>query len=240
MGFQLRKDLKKFLPFLFSSLLFSGLALGIGKEQVGVLAFFYHFCIVASLGISAISFLWALMMTWTNFYHSFYSAQAYLIRTLPLSRSAIFTGVLVDGILYDFCAGMLLGANILLVFGTELDLVFQEYGNLAALFLGACFCQLLTYQACGYAGIYLGFKRLTSKWGFSVLFGFLLYYALEILIVGGLFGYLSLRGYLNVEVLSLEEIKRLLQAILIGYILVLIPLFIFLYVSIRKGVDTDQ
>lgn len=240
MGFQLRRDLKKFLPLLFSSLLFAGLALWIGKEHIGFLAFLYNFCIVASLGISAISFLLALLMTWMNFYHSFYSAQAYLTRTLPLSRPALFTGVLLDGIVYDLCAGLILGINLWLVGQNVWEPFVQDYSHLIALFLGACFCQLLTFQACGYAGIYLGFKRLSNKWGFSVLFGFLLYYALELLIVGGLFGYLSLSGSFDFEVLELEDMNVFLQASVGMYVCVLIPLFLFLYRSMDKGVDTDQ
>lgn len=200
--------------------------------------------VISGVGMITYSFVYS----WLNFYNTEYSDKAYLIRTLPVKRTVIFDSVLITSILY------LLVSFGVFIFSVYLCMpenvrqsvaqLIKELGNnksILLLIVSGAFLQMLFGVQCGFCGMLFGMKQKNSRIGWSILFGILIYYISELLIVGTIFLVFLATGnnFFESEVIALEQGKQLLTALVSTYILLNGLFYLFERKLLSKGVDVD-
>lgn len=208
---------------------------------------FFGICMIAIIFLLIAITLICFLNAWKKIISCFFNKQAHLIRTLPLSRSQIFWTQMVFQLLFTIfitlllcCLGWLLMKSyqaklILEINGDDIEQQFVRY------FIPLFLIQIFLYFINGTTGILLGFKRPNSKISWSILFGVVIYYALQLIDVGAFFLYFFAQGY-NLETLDNASGDVVKQILLVISILMLVSSLILVFIDyrmVKKGIDVD-
>lgn len=167
------------------------LAVGAGHIDIPVFHIVSIILMIASILLISALFLVAFLLYFQSILNCLYNRQAGLIRLLPLERSQIYWTLVVCALTISAIGTAIFGAWFLCIANADIipDMMDVFYGQdqLVVGLLLAFFCQTCVVLITGMSAILLGYSRKSSKLGFSILFGFVIYYVLEFVMVGLIF-----------------------------------------------------
>lgn len=195
----LKYDLKSILKFL---IIFYGLAIFFGL----LTRLFFNFdnsfmltLIAKILSGTAISMMVSslinnVMRLWVRFTNNFYKDESYLTHTLPVNKRTLYTSKILCSVITFFVTALVIFLTIFVAYYSKenieilknfLDPIIKGLNinvvRVVVSFVIIIFLEILNMLQAGYTGIILGHKFNSNKIGFSVLFGFITYIALQII-----------------------------------------------------------
>lgn len=200
--------------------------------------------VVAGAGMIVYSFIYS----WMNFYNSEYSDKAYLIRTLPIKRTSIFDAVFITSVFYITVSVCIFLLAVYLCMPEDLRNILSDMLNslgenkyMLLMIAAGALMQMIFGLQCGFTGMLFGMKRKNSRIGWSILFGILIYYICELIMVGSIFAVFLTTGnnFFESEVITIQQGKQLLSSLVIVYIIINVLFFFYNRSQIAKGVDVD-
>ncbi len=141
-----------------------------------------------------------LMRLWVYFKGNLYGDEGYLMHTLPVPRKCLYTSKFLMGLITLIASTVVIVATMAIAWLTPES--FEGLKNLLApmaeildstaikivlLMIFVVFLEIFVMLISGYTGIILGFKKLTNRVGWSVLFGFICYIVIQLIILAGMF-----------------------------------------------------
>ena len=198
-----------------------------------------------------------LMRIWVRFNQNFYGDESYLTHTLPIEKKTLYLSKFLSSIITLFSSIAVIVLSFFIAYGTK-DLV-NLVGNLLNSFskslntktyiiifalIVILFIEFLNALQCGFTGIILGHRRNSSKIGFSIIFGFLIYLAsqsfvLIVTLIFALFNDKFMNLFLTKEAVDINTLKAVILIAIISYLIVIIVDFILNLKLFKKGVNVD-
>ena len=141
-----------------------------------------------------------LMRAWVYFKGNLYGDEGYLMHTLPVARRDLYASKLLMGLITLTVSTVVIVATIAIAWLTPES--FEGLKNILApmaevldstviemvlLMIFVVFLEVFVMLISGYTGIILGHKKLSNRTGWSVLFGFICYIAIQLVILAGMF-----------------------------------------------------
>lgn len=164
-----------------------------------VLQFLNGMLLVLGVGLPLICLLMNCVQNWMQTNRNFFQDEAYLIQTLPMKRRAILDAQLLSTLtsslvsyafvilsLWVWWQSASKTAGLILPEGSE-----RQLQNFVMAMAAACLMQYLFITVCGLSGLFLSANRKQSRLGWAVLYGVLLYYGVQLVMIVIAFGLLS-------------------------------------------------
>lgn len=153
------------------------------------LRFLHEFAQGATFGFSFGMFINANMRMWAKYRYSIYGDESYLIHTLPLKRSTVWTAkflasviiLLLSGLVFIICAIAILPFSDYIAAWGERDISFWV---ITIIFCISVFLQFLFIMQAGLTGLTLGFLHNNNPMAHSVIYGIGIYLLGGILLIG--------------------------------------------------------
>ena len=143
-----------------------------------------------------------MLRSWVRFRDSFYKDEAYLTHTLPVTKSALYDSKLLQTLIFFLVGFVISVASLFIAYYTPETWAFvkayvrsitvglqMSMPFFVTVFIVIVFLELFNAIQCGFLGIILGHKRNSCKIGYSVLYGFLIYLAVQTVVLGMVFSY---------------------------------------------------
>ena len=198
-----------------------------------------------------------LMRLWVRLKNHFYSDEAYLTHTLPISKSTLYLSKIITAVITVFSSVGVIGLTLFVAYYSKenIDLlksiilpIADAYeSNITTIFLAfllVLFVEFAVILQAGFTGTILGHRMNSMKTGFSVLFGFAAYictqiFALLVIFIFSLFN----EGVMNLFITnSMVDINVIKTVIYLAIALYSIIFFILCFINIKlfkKGVNVD-
>lgn len=223
-----------------------------------ILSIIGQICSGATISMLCSSLINNTMRFWIRFKEKLYGDESYLTHTLPVSKTQIYLSKVLTTLITLTATLLVIIACVFIAYYSKSNLQFiknlfdqgkdifkGEFIPLIIIFLIIVFIQLNNMILCGFSGIITAHKlHLTSKTGMSVIYGFIYYFAIQIITLLSLF----IIALFNKDILSLfqsntleniQTIKILIYVLSLTYLIVY---FILNYINIyllKKGVNVD-
>ena len=262
LGKLLKYDLKnifKFLIIFYSLALFFGTLTRIffSIENSMVMNIIGQVCSGTAISMMFSILINNLMRMWVRFKHNLYGDESYLTHTLPIKKQTLYLSKILTAIITLFVSIIVVGLTLFIAYYSKENMeliknmllpVAEAYGStiikmlLALLFV--FFLEFANILQAGYTGIILGHKMNNGKTGFSVLFGFGVYIATQILAVLGIFVFALFNSdimnfFYTTTIINVDVIKTIIYLAMVIYTLILILLYITNTKLFKKGVNID-
>lgn len=189
LGKLLKYDLKanfKFLSIFYVLALISAVLTRICFSNAETLAVQILGYVFNGLTISMIANILInnLMRVWVYFKKNLYGDEGYLMHTLPVKRRDLFASKYLMGFL------TMLGSTLVVIVTLAIAYLTPESFEMIKVWLSGMeemiipmtlliFLEFLAMILAGFLGIITGHRKLTNRTGFSVLFGFVFYLAMQ-------------------------------------------------------------
>lgn len=150
---------------------------------------------------AAISFMFSAVINnmfacWRRFNGHLYGDESYLTHTLPIEKKTIYVSHFLNAIITIFTSVLASFTGCVIMFYSEgnmemLRVIMKGMADsydgtplgMVLLFAGLIFSQMIFIVQTGYKGLVLGHRAENGKMGKSVLCGFLIYFAVQVLIL---------------------------------------------------------
>ena len=156
-------------------------------------------CVIAMIANIIIN---VMMRSWVRFRDSLYKDEAYLTHTLPVTKQDLYNSKLLQTLIF-FLVGFIVSLITLFIayytpetwqtikgFIRKITVGFNmSVAYFITLSIVIIFLELFNAIQCGFLGIIMGYRRNSSKLGFSVLFGFVAYLVSQSVVLGLVFVY---------------------------------------------------
>ena len=200
----------------------------LGQISVGCM-----FSIVASILINT------MMRSWIRFRDSIYKDEAYLTHTLPVTKNNIYNSKFIQTLVFFVVGFLIILLSLFITYYTktrwlELKNIINsitmglEFNTIIFIicFLTIVFLEVFNAIQCGFLGIILGYKRNSSKIGFSVLFGFIAYLlsqsiVLLLVFIVGLFDSSIMNLFTSNVLLNTTSLKLLIFLAILFYLVII-------------------
>lgn len=177
--------------------------------MVGLLGSISAGCMISMIVSVVIN---TMMRSWVRFRDFLYKDEAYLTHTLPVTKRQLYDSMFLRTLIF-FVIGfaVCIAALFVTYYTPETWRAIREYIRaittgmnmsppfFVCIFLVIVFLELFNAIQCGFIGIILGHGRDGGRVGFSVLYGFLIYLAVQVAVLGMVFVY----GFFDSSVMEL-------------------------------------
>ena len=222
---------------------------------VNILAHISSGCMFSMIGSVLIN---TMLRSWVRFKDSLYKDESYLTHTLPVTKNELYNSKFILTLVFFFVGfvvslvGLFIAyyskdnwvvlTNFVKSITTGLNITTMFFIVMAIILI---FLEVFNAIQCGFLGIILGYRMNNGKTGFSVLFGFLAYLAIQTLILALVFAYglfdssvmeLFKTGSINIDV---EAFKVLAIITSILYTLFITAMNIVCRKILNKGVNVE-
>lgn len=239
---KIRIQMKTLLPVMGVSLVISALWAVFGNMDAMWAQMFSRFLMAAALICCILPLLGSILLSWMDFYNSFYGSRSYLIRTLPFSRDQIYFSCLLSdlicliiSVLWIVCT--LWGGAALAAGFEEVRALVDSTDGILWLFVFAMLLQVIFIELCGIGGGIFGYRMNSSKLACSVGYGILIYFIGNLLMSVPLFGLIfQLDGS---EAVTIAQMKQVLWLIAGLYLVINAVLIGMQAVLIRGRTDVE-
>jgi hypothetical protein len=203
-----KKDFKKdirWLSILFiSTIAIAGLSRGCKELGENILFFkiltIFFDSVFYSLLVNII--LQPFLRSFLNFTKSFYSDEAYLTHTLPVTKNELYNSKFIQTLIFFFIGFFVILISLFVAYYSKDNwIVLTNYiktittglnmstSFFVVMFITLIFLEVFNAIQCGFYGMILGHKKNNGKLGYSVLFGFIIYLLAQTLVLALVFVY---------------------------------------------------
>jgi len=198
-----------------------------------------------------------IMRLWGCFKLSFYSDEAYLTHTLPVSKNVLYNSKVISSIFTFFTSMLVIVITLFIAYySKENMLVLKELlfpianlyeSSILGLILAVIFIlflELLNIIFTGFTGLIIGHKFNHHKAAYSILFGFLIYMASQVIVltmlfIAGIFNENIMNLFVTTNPVSIDTIKLIFSFSLVVYIIILIVNHFINKKLFKDGVNLD-
>jgi len=165
-----------------------------------------------AIAMMANSLINCLMRLWARFVRNVYKDESYLTHTLPVEKKEIFISKVLAGVITILTSMIVIIVCLFICYYSEanmevlkslLELAATTYNttvlNLLLLVMTVLFLEFVYVLLVGYVGIILGHKSNKNKMARSIVIGFVLYLASQLLTLG----IIAILGIFNSDVMNL-------------------------------------
>lgn len=150
---------------------------------------------ICTTGCIAAIIINAVIRIWVRLGLNFYNDESYLTHTLPVSKSTLYDSKIISGIITMLISLVVIGISLLIVYldGDMINKIKDIFssGSIALIFINILIIIILEvmYLAlCGIVGIIIGHRFNNGKKVKSILIGLGLYFLLQTIMLGIIFG----------------------------------------------------
>lgn len=156
-------------------------------------------CLIAMIANIIIN---VMMRSWVGFNSSLYKDESYLTHTLPVTKGALYYSKLIQALIFFFIGFAVIILSLFVAYYTPetwtavkalIKAITVGFNMSTAffvtIFIIIIFLELFNAIQCGFLGIILGHRKNSSKIGFSVLYGFIIYLIAQTVVLGLVFAY---------------------------------------------------
>jgi len=198
-----------------------------------------------------------LIRLWVRFKQNLYGDESYLTHTLPLEKKTLYLSKILTSIITLFTSIAVIGLTLFIAYYSKenLDLVKKLLLPLADIynssiigillaFLFIFFLEFLNALQSGYTGIILGHKMDNYKTGYSFIFGFLSYMAIQVfglfvIFIMSLFNQDLMNLFITNEIINIEMIKLVIYTSIFIYSISFVVQYFINLKLFEKGVNVD-
>ena len=198
-----------------------------------------------------------MMRLWVRFKQNLYGDESYLTHTLPVEKKTLYASKVLVCIITLFTTVTVIGLTLFIAYYSKENMellknlllpVANAYGStilkILLAFLFIFFLEFANALQAGFTGIILGHKMNNAKTGYSVLFGFGSYMAIQIftlisIFVVALFNKDIMNLFITNTIANMEMIKVIIYLAIIIYTLAFVIEYIVNLKLFKKGVDVD-
>ena len=185
-----------------------------------------------------------LMRVWVYFKGNLYGDEGYLMHTLPVPRKCLYTSKFLMGLITLTVSTVVIVVTMAIAWLTPES--FEGLKNILApmaeildstavemilLLIFVVFLEVFVMLISGYTGIILGHKKLSSRTGWSILFGFICYIAIQLVILAGMFILAGVNPEIGEPLLSNEQLIPDISVLKPVYILSIVLYFILIAIN---------
>ena len=185
-----------------------------------------------------------LMRLWVYFKGNLYGDEGYLMHTLPVPRRCLYVSKFLMGLITLAASAIVIVATMAIAWLTPesfeglknflsgaANVLDSTVIEIVILVLLVVFLEILVMLLSGYTGIILGFKKLTNRTGWSVLFGFICYVVIQLVILVGVFILAGVNPEIGEPLLSNEQLIPDISVLKPVYILSIILYVILIAIN---------
>lgn len=250
---------KVILVFYALAIFFALLSLGLSKAEnstlLNVLAQISCGFTVAMVANCIVN---SIMRSWVRFRNNMYKDESYLTHTLPVSRHTVFLSKTLSALICTFISTAVSAACIILCYynndvikesvKTMLGSLADSFGVSKAAVLAflvfIVFLEIMFILLSGYNGIILGYKSNKMKMPKSIIIGFAVYIAFNILTIGiiclaGVFDDRIMKMITSADSVDVSAVKLCLIVALAVYAVYNLALYVIGSKCLGKGVNID-
>lgn len=198
-----------------------------------------------------------MMRSWIRFRDFIYKDEAYLTHTLPVTKNNIYNSKFIQTLIFFVVSFLIILLSLFITYYTKdrwLELkntinsitMGLEFNTIIFIicFLTIIFLEVFNAIQCGFLGIILGYKRNSSKIGFSVLFGFIAYLlsqsiVLLLVYIVGLFDSSIMNLFTSNVLLNTTSLKLLIFLAILFYLVIITAMSLICKKEFNKGVNIE-
>jgi len=198
-----------------------------------------------------------LMRLWSRFKTNFYSDEAYLTHTLPVGKKTLYLAKVLSTTITLFTSVLVIGLTLFIAYYSKENILYIKnlllpianiYNNtivkILFAFLFIFFLEFANLLQCGYTGIILGHQKDNNKVAYSVLFGFIAYFIVQmfvllVIFIGALFNHDLMNLFITNEIVNLSLMNGIIYLTIGIYSLSLVIVYIVNLKLFQKGVNVD-
>lgn len=200
----------------------------------------------------------SIMRSWVRFHNNMYKDESYLTHTLPVSRHTIFLSKTISALICTFISTAVSALCIILCYYNNavikesvksiLESLAESFGvskaAVLAFFVFIVFLEIMFILLSGYNGIILGHKSNKKKMPKSIIIGFAVYLAFNILTVGliclaGVFDDRIMGMITSADVVDMSAVKICFIVSAAVYAVYNLALYVIGSKCLKKGVNID-
>jgi len=249
----------KFLLIFYSLALFFGLSTRffLSFDNSLALEIIGRICSGAAISMMFSIMINNMMRLWVRFKANFYSDESYLTHTLPIDRRTQYMSKFITAVITMLVSVLVIALTLFLAYYSKenMELVKSilfpiadsfniSAGILVAAMIGIIFLEFLNILQCGFTGIILGHRMLSGKVGLSVVFGFVVSSATQILLTAvlftcGIFNKDIMNIFMTNGPLNFETFKLLTVISLIVYTVIVGAVCLINIKLFKRGVNVE-
>lgn len=198
-----------------------------------------------------------LMRLWVRFKNHFYSDEAYLTHTLPISKTVLYLSKIITAVVSVFTSVGVIGVSLFIAYYSKENInllksiilpIAEAYESniitiLVSFFL-VFFVEFAVILQAGFTGTILGHRMNSMKTGFSVLYGFATYictqiFALLVIFIFSLFNEGVMNLFITNSMVDINIIKTVIYLAIAIYSIIFFALCFINIKLFKKGVNVD-
>lgn len=198
-----------------------------------------------------------LMRLWVRFKTHFYSDEAYLTHTLPISKTVHYLSKIITAVISVFTSVGIIGLSLFIAYYSKgninllksiiLPIANAYESNITTIlvsFFLVLFVEFAVILQSGFTGTILGHRMNSMKTGFSVLFGFITYictqiFALMVVFIISLFNEGVMNLFITNSIVDINVIKTVVYLSIAIYSIIFFALCFINIKLFKKGVNVD-
>ena len=198
-----------------------------------------------------------LIRLWVRFKQNLYGDESYLTHTLPLEKKTLYLSKVLTSIITLFTSIVVIGLTLFVAYYSKenlevvknmllplADIYNSSVIGIILIFLFIFFLEFLNVLQSGYTGMILGHKMDNFKTGYSFLFGFLSYMAIQVfgllvIFIMSLFNQDLMNLFITNEMINIEMIKIVIYSSTSIYLISFIVQYFVNLKLFEKGVNVD-
>lgn len=200
----------------------------------------------------------SIMRSWARFRNNMFKDESYLTHTLPVSRHTVFLSKTLSALICTFISTAVSAASIILCYYNNemikqsvkamLDSLADAFGVSKAVVLAflafIVFLEIMFILLAGYNGMILGHKSNKKKMVKSIIIGFAVYIAFNILTIviiclAGVFDDRIMKMITSADSVDVSAVKLCLIVALAVYTVYNLALYVIGSKCLEKGVNID-
>lgn len=198
-----------------------------------------------------------LMRAWVRFKNNIYGDESYLTHTLPINKKTIYLSKAITSIIALFVSIFIIGLTLFIAYYSKENLELLKnlllplttiYNssliNILLVVLFILFLEFVNLLQTGYTGLILGHNMNSSKTGFSILYGFIVYmvtqvFAIVSIFITALFDKNIMNLFYTSEIINISTIKTIMFLAIFIYLLIIIINYFINIKLFQRGVNVD-
>lgn len=198
-----------------------------------------------------------IMRLWVRFKQNLYGDESYLTHTLPVEKKTLYVSKILTALITLFASIGVIGLTLFIAYYSKENIeslknillpVATAYGStiikLLLAFLFIFFLEFINALQCGFTGIILGHKMNNARTGYSILFGFCAYMAIQtfgilLIFIISLFNKDLMNLFITNEIVNIDMLKIVIYLAIIIYTITFIINYLINLKLFKKGVNVD-
>lgn len=252
------KNMFKFLSVFYILAIFFAVLTRIffSLEQTTIINVIGQICIGATIAMIANIIINNIMRNWVRFKETLYGDESYLTHTLPVKKNTLYQSKFILAITTMFVSFIVIIASLSIVYlnTDNWDIIKEGINQFAGVYglsgigfiiiMGLIlFLELFSALQAGFLGIILGNRKGNRKTVASVIFGFIVYMATQVVVLITIF----VVGLCNSNVMQVftsnnvsgEILKPIIIASFIAYTMIIVVINLICSKVLSKGVNVE-